>query len=963
MRFVKRSPGVLLLSCLLLSLLVGCVTTPAKREPIKADWVEQTLARLTLREKISQMIMSRAYGYYYSDRSDEFRRLERLVKEEKVGGLIFFQGDVLETASMINKCQEMSDVPLLIGSDFEWGTAMRIRRGTRFPEAMAIGATRDTFLAYKIGQAIGEESRALGIHQIFAPVADVNSNPDNPVINTRSFGEDPYLVTDLASAFSRGAQASGVIATGKHFPGHGDTQVDSHLDLPVIQRTREQLEAVDLLPFRRLIKDGISSIMVAHLEVPALEKNETLPATLSSKIVGQFLQNDLGFQGLIVTDALDMGAIVNTYGVDSATVLAVKAGIDILLVLPDETRAIDAIVRAVGTGGISISRIETSVKKILSYKWDMGLVVNRTVDVNKVQSLVATPEHYALAKDVARKSITVVKNDSILPLESFGGKRILEVVVCDAQNYRTEIQRSSSPWPNEVVGDYFNVQLRKRTSNVELVKIDPSIDTIGITSLTVKAANSHIIICPIFSRARSGSGSFGLPETLVGIIDSLTKLGTPTILLAMGSPYVLGAFPGATAAVCAYSDCESSTEAAIEVLFGEIPARGKLPVTIPNLYSSGTGLEIMQAQLRRDLPENVGMSRDSLVRIDSIMTNAIRDGAFPGGQVCVSKDGAIVYNKSFGKQEYSTASPKISGATIYDLASVTKVIATTTAVMRLYDENKISLDERVIAYIPEFANHDKEKITVRNLLSHNGGLPAFKRLYLTCSSPQEVLDSVYQTETIYNIGDSTVYSDFDFIMLGKIIEKVSGVTLDKYTDSVFFKPLGMKSTLFNPPSSIWNTIAPTEYDSIYRKKMVRGVVHDENAYALGGVSGHAGLFSNASDLALFLQMILNGGQYGGRQYLKPETIKMFTTRQSAHSTRALGWDTKTMDGYSSAGKFFGAESFGHTGFTGTSVWVEPEKKIFVILLTNRVYPTRTNTKIMQIRPFVHDAVMRSVIGR
>jgi len=328
--------------------------------------------------------------------------------------------------------------------------------------------------------------------------------------------------------------------------------------------------------------------------------------------------------------------------------------------------------------------------------------------------------------------------------------------------------------------------------------------------------------------------------------------------------------------------------------------------------------------------------------------------------LAIVKDGAIVVNKSYGRQTYDTNSPPIVNETMFDLASLTKVIATTSAIMKLYEEEKIHLDDLVINFIPEFGNHGKENITVRNLLLHNGGLPPFKRLYLTCKSPEEVLDSVYQTEIIYKTGDSTVYSDFDFILLGKIVEKVAGVTLDRYVDSVFFKPLGMTSTFFNPQSSMKEKIAPTEYDSIYRKRLIQGEVHDENAYALGGVSGHAGLFSTASDLAIFMQMIMNGGSYGGKQYLKSETIKLFTTRQTKKSTRALGWDTKTVNGYSSAGSLFGEKSFGHTGFTGTSIWVEPDKKIFVILLTNRVYPTRNNQKIVQIRPKVHDAVVNAL---
>jgi beta-glucosidase-like glycosyl hydrolase/CubicO group peptidase (beta-lactamase class C family) len=903
--------------------------------------------------------MSRAYGYYYSDQSDEFKRLERLVKEQKVGGLIFFQGDVYETATLINRFQDMSDLPLLIGSDFEWGSAMRIRRSTRFPEAMAIGATLDTALAFKVGEAIGKESRALGVHQVFAPVVDVNNNPDNPVINTRSFGENQYLVADMASAFAIGLQSGGAISTAKHFPGHGDTQTDSHLDLPIISQTKSRLDSVELYPFRRLIDQHIPSIMVAHLEVPYLETKK-IPATLSPSIITGFLKADLGFKGLVVTDALDMGAIVNGFGPDSAAVKAVDAGVDLLLVLPDEEKAIDAIENAVIKGRISEARINESVAKILKFKWSMGLSANRFVDLKKIPEVVATPEHLAIAKQVARNSITVLKNDSILPLERFGMKQILEVVVADAENYRTEIHRPSTSSPNEAVGDYFTAQLKRRYTNLQTIKINPSSDSLDFKSVFKKANDADLIVCPVFSKARSGSGAFGFPPGIIGVVDSLTKLGKPMALISLGSPYVIGAFPNAGSVVCTYSDCEVSTEAIVEALFGEIPTGGKLPVTIPGLFSYGCGIDLSQSILRKDIPENAGMNRDSLARLDSIMSEAIQDHVFPGGQLLVAKDGAVVYNKSFGSFEYNSKSTKVSASTIYDIASVTKVIATTSAIMRLYDEEKIQLDDSVVKHIPEFGSNGKEKITIRNLLLHNGGLPAFKRLYLTCKSPKEVLDSVYQTETIYPVGDSTVYSDFDFILLGKIVETISGVTLDKYVDSVFFKPLGMTSTIYNPPSSIWREITPTEYDSVYRKRLIQGEVHDENAFALGGISGHAGLFSTASDLSIFLQMIMNGGSYAGKQYLKPETVKLFTTRQSKNSTRALGWDTKTMNGYSSAGSLFGEKSFGHTGFTGTSVWVEPEKNIFVILLTNRVYPTRNNSKIMQIRPKVHDAVMKAV---
>ncbi|MBI3195014.1 MAG: serine hydrolase [Ignavibacteriae bacterium] len=978
-----------LLVTFLLIFFFGCSTPPPeivkqdKPKPTKNEWVEQTLARLSLEEKISQMILSRSYGYYYSSKSEQYRLLHHLVEGHKIGGLIFFQGDVYETAEMLNRCQEWSDIPLLVAADFEWGSAMRIRRGTRFPEAMAVGATRDTLLAYQMGKAIGKETRAMGIHQNYAPVADVNNNPDNPVINTRSFGEDPKLVAEMACAFTAGMQSENVLATAKHFPGHGDTHVDSHIDLPSVNVSRSRLDSLELYPFRELFKRNVASVMVAHLTVLSIDSTKGLPSTLSKPFITGLLKQELGYTGLIVTDALDMGAIVNKFGSDSTAIFAVEAGTDVLLILPDEDAAIEALIHAVENGRISEERINYSVRKILGYKFDLGLVENRFVDLKNIREVVATPEHLGIAKQIARKSITVLKRDSvasILPLPSRErdsnrlSKKILNIVIADVESYRTEIQRNGNPWTNEPVGNYFTTMLKRRTNNVEQVTVDPSWNKMSFDSLLKKAKSADIVLLPIFSKARSGAGMFGIGSDVTNFIKQLSELNKPTVALALGSPYVLSVVPKANAYVCSYSDCEASTEATVEALFGEIPTQGKLPVNIPNMFAFGEGIDISQSVLRKDKPENVGFNSDSLALVDSVVNQAIRDAAFPGAQVCVVKDGAIVLNKSYGKETYGASDSgfriqdstivngqsSIVNQTMFDLASLTKVIATTSAVMKLYDEAKLGLDDKVVNFIPEFGVHGKENITIRNLLLHNSGLPAFKRLYAMCKTPQEVLDSVFNSGLIYRTGDSTVYSDFGFITLGNIVERISGQTLDEYCRKNFFEPLGMKQTMFNPPESLWTNIAPTEYDSLLRKKLVRGVVHDGNAFTLGGVSGHAGLFSTASDLAIFMQMLMNGGSYNGKQFLKHETIKFFTTKRGTNSTRALGWDTKSVEGYSSAGKFFSEKSFGHTGFTGTSIWADPERNLFVIFLANRVYPTRANTKISGVRPAVHEGVIKSL---
>ncbi len=924
------------------------------------DWIEDQLEEMSLDEKIAQLVFARANGYYVSTESYQFRRLAFLAGELKIGGFVFFQGDIHTSAVMINRLQRLSRTPLLIASDLEWGTAMRLRRGTRFPEAMALGATRDTALAFRMGKAIGTESRAVGIHQVYAPVADVNTNPDNPVINTRSFGEDPQLVADMASAFSKGLQSANVIATAKHFPGHGDTQIDSHIGLPSLNASRTRLDTIELLPFRRLISDGVLSVMVAHIDVPELSGARGLSASVSPKVTKDFLRDTLGFRGVIVTDAMEMGAVAGSVNQDQPTVAAVEAGADIIVLPPGEQATIFALKQAVLRGRISEERINQSVKRILLLKQWAGLDENRLVDVEKISDVVEIPEHLRLAKDIARKSVTVLKNEDMLPLRGSGKQNILTVIVSDAEDYRTEVHRPGLSTTSERVGDYISSQIRLRATAAVTMWIDPSTNAMAIDSIVNLANRADVVLLPIFSKGRSGSGKFGLPNTIVSAVTRILAENKSTVLIAMGSPYILSSFPDASAYVCSYSDAECVTEATVEVIFGEKPACGRLPVTIPGLFRYGSSTTVPVITLRADKPESVGFNAERLNSLDTIMYMAVNDSAFPGAQLLVSKDGTIVYNKCFGSPEYAPESPLVNSETMFDLASLTKVVATTTAIMKLFDENALLLDDSVAKYIPEFGIHGKEKITLRNLLLHNSGLPAYKQFYLTCTSPQEILDSVCQTATVYPTGDSILYSDLGFIILGKVVEKVTGLTLDRYVDSVFYKPLTMFRTMFIPPESLGNNIAPTEWDSLFRKKLMKGMVHDENSYLLGGVSGHAGLFSTASDLAIFMQMIMNGGTYGGRRYLNSETIRLFTTRTDTQGKRALGWDIKTMNGYSSAGNLFGPASFGHTGFTGTSIWVEPEKKIFVILLTNRVHPTRNNPKIMQIRPKVHDTVISSL---
>lgn len=928
----------------------------------KTNWLEDTFERLTLEEKIGQMIMPRAYGYFTNTESNEYQSMIRLVEEKKVGGFCFFQGDVYGTAITINKLQEQSKIPLLIAADFERGGPMRIRRMTPFPEAMGVGASRRADLAYKMGEIVAKESRAIGIHINFAPVADVNNNPLNPVINTRSYGESPELVAEIASAYMKGMQQNGLIATTKHFPGHGDTDTDSHYDLPILNVTRSRLDSIELYPFKKLIEQGLMAIMTAHIAIPRIDA-KTIPASLSKNITTKILKDELGFEGLVFTDALEMQGVTKLFNTADAAIAAVEAGADVLLLPPDETAAIDALIKAVKRGKISEERINESVKKILAYKQWLKLDEERFIDIKRISDVVSSPESWQTAKEIAKASITVPLNKSAIPLQNLRNSLVL--IITDTEDYRIDVNRSSNPNPNERAGEYLLSQLRTRGSNFRTIRITPQTTSSELNAILSQSNNYKNIICALFVKMRSRKNPFGISQQLIDFLNSLTNSkprNQKVILISFGNPYTVGTITNPDAILLAYSDIELSAQAAVEVLFGEIKSSGSLPVSIPDftsssrkiLFSYGTGTRIPKTTLHE---EKYLTEKNAFQKVDKIIEDAIKERAFPGCQLIAVKDGEIILNRNYGDMDYLGRFSKVTDSTIYDIASLTKVVGTTAAIMKLVESEIISLDDKVTKYIPEFASHGKDRITIRNLLLHNSGLPAWQKFYLTCTTAKEVIDSIYNSRLIYPVGDSIVYSDFGFIVLGKIIEKVTGLSLDEYLRREFFEPLEMQNTMFNPPENILHRVAPTEDDTVWRKKLVHGTVHDETATLLGGVAGHAGIFSNALDLAKFTQMILSGGSYAGFQYLKPETIKLFTERKAPSQKRGLGWDFKSMNGYSSAGNLFSSKSFGHTGFTGTSIWVDPEKNTFVIFLTNRVHPTRSNNKIQKVRPILHDAIM------
>ncbi|MDP1676670.1 MAG: glycoside hydrolase family 3 N-terminal domain-containing protein [Bacteroidota bacterium] len=910
-------------------------------------WADSVLQQMSLREKVAQLFIIWTKAGFFANDEKQWQENLRYAQNVGVGGFYFSNGSAYGFPVNANKLQQISKIPLLMTADFEWGAGMRIQEATTFPRAMSLGATRDTNLAYKMGKATAREARALGIYQNYSPTVDINNNPKNPVINTRSFGEDPKLVSDFARAFIRGTQEENVIATVKHFPGHGDTDIDTHLDIPSINISRERFDSVELVPFKDAINNGVMSVMISHIHAVTFDDTNSLPSTASENIVTKLLKDELKFDGLIITDALAMKGVTKLFSPGEAAKRAVKAGADMLVMSPNTDEAIDSLIEAVQRGEITEQRINRSVKKILEYKQWCGLDTNRYVDVDAVSKVVANNSHKELAKEIARKSITVLGNeDGILPLRNLNGKKILDIVFSDTEEPEDA---------KELHEELFN---RKR---IELVRIDPRSNQMEYEDVLKKAKFADLIICQFMFYIRSEAMSGRLPKKASDLMTAIAALQKPIVTISTGNPYVAMDFPPVNAYVATFSPSKASIEAAAEVIFGEQPARGKLPITIPGRYQFGQGVEYQALILRNGEPGEAGFDADSLVLVDSIIEKAIADSAFPGAVLLVARNGIVAHEKSYGRFMYDSSSEKMTTDAIFDLASVTKVISTTSAVMRLVEEKKISLQDKVVKYFPAFGQNGKENVTIYNLLVHNSGLQAWRKYYEFCDTSQCVLDSIFVAPLIYTTGDSTLYSDLGLITIGKIIERVTKTTLANYVDSVFFKPLGMKNTMYNPPVELWKRVVPTEIDSFWKKTYtaVRGRVHDENAATLGGISGHAGLFSTASDLSKILQMELNYGIYNGKRYLDSATIAAFIKRQSINSSRGIGWDTRA-EGRSFTGQYASPITFMHTGFTGTSVVVDPTKNIIVIFLTNRVYPTRSNLKILRVRPAVHDAIFKAL---
>ncbi len=921
----------------------------------KADslQVETILNKMSLREKVGQLFVVSADGYFENRQSDAFLHLQHAIQDEHIGGIILFHGTVYGQAMLINKLQQMSTIPLWVTEDMEFGSAMRVNDGVRFIPPMGVAATGNVNFAYQSGRITALEAKALGVNQIFAPVVDVNNNPANPVINVRSYSQNPDTVAKYASAFVRGVSSEGVIATAKHFPGHGDTHVDSHIGLPVVHYGYQHLDSLELVPFRRLIDQGVPSIMTAHIAFPKISGNPDLPGTLDPDIIKGILRDSLDYHGLVITDALNMGGVSENYSPAKDAVMAIKAGTDLLLMSPDVHTAINAVVDAVHDGQLTEQRINRSVRKLLMMKVKQGLIFNPFIDLDQLDQTIHATDNEIVSREIARKSITLLRNrHDILPIDPQRYPRVTVIAMSDDKYGET--------------GDILARRIRKYHPDVRFHIFDDRTCAADLHNVYRDVRWANLVIIGSFIHVQTGKNlEFNALQR--HFLSRLPRYHKRTVMIAFGSPYVLSNLPGADVQVCAWSSSNEQVEQTVPALFGASTIDGHLPTSIPPNYKIGDGLTLPKTIVRfSDIPEEAGFNRDSLYRVDQIMNKAIDDSVFPGGVVTVLRNGIVAYCKGFGYQTYQKMVPDRKND-IFDMASLTKVVATTSCVMKLYQEGKLNLDDHVSKYFPEYSKGEKAKITLKNLLTHTSGLPPDNLLTKkNTKSPQAFMQDVLNTPLMNPPNTKYVYSDLNFIIMGAIVQKVTGMPLDKYAESNIFAPLGMNHTMFNPLKKrpwLKHIIVPTEIDTIYRHELLKGIVNDERSYYMGGVAGHAGLFSTGPDLAAYAQMLLNGGTYNGVHLYKPSTIHLFTTKESDISDRGYGFDLKTPEGFSTAGQLTSDKTFGHLGFTGTSMWIDPTRNLAIILLTNREFPHRgTSHDINLVRSHVADAVVSSLMS-
>lgn len=935
------------------------------------EWVEARLADMTLKEKIGQLFI---HTIPLQDTEANRKNIRNAVKEYKVGGFLCSNGQLVNQVKLTNYAQELAEIPLLMTFDGEWGLAMRLKEIPAFPRNRVLGAIQDNELIYEYGKEVARQCREIGVHVNFAPVADVDNNPLNPVINTRSFGGDPQNVAEKVIAYSRGLEDGGVLSVSKHFPGHGDTNVDSHKALPVLNFTRERMDSIEMYPFRRMVQAGLGGVMVGHLEVPALSKK---PASLSPEIIG-ILKEEFGFKGLVFTDALEMKGVSNNADVCAQALLA---GNDMVLAPRNLKRELEGVLAMVKAGKLTEEVLTEKCRKVLTFKYALGLHERPFIQLSGLEQRLKRPEARQLLERLEKAAVTVVSNDGgILPLEM--GLKHTAVL---------HIGKSSH-------GKLFHQRLN------EYLKADPiQAHPDSIAAISKRLAGYEKVIVAIHTEKYAAYQP--MLNTLAGKKPLVYVYLTP-----LKNVYKKGeAWKKAAAVILGHSDAPHVQRFVADVMVGREKADGRIPVEVKGYRKPGEGIAPELAQTKKVRPEDYGMDASVLAKIDEIALEGIQAKAYPGCQILILKDGAPVYEKCFGSFTYDASSPKVNVEHVYDIASLTKTTATLLAVMKLYDEGKFGLTDPISKYVPALKGSRKGRITIEDLLYHQSGLPGswpfyreavddssytggffkgrldarhhlqvdrrlfvvdefrYKKEYLSDTRseayPLQVAEQLFVSpdfpkKMLEMVASDKVplrdrryrYSCLNFMLLKEMVEQIAGMPMDEYLEKEFYQPMGMQHTLYNPlrrlaPEQIVPTVSK---DYLRGRKELRGYVHDEIAAFMGGVSGNAGLFSNARDVAKVYQLLADGGQYDGKRYLSLETCQFFMNKKSRLSRRGLGFDKPDpLQGKGPCADEAPTTVVGHTGFTGTCAWADAKNNLVFVFISNRIYP----------RPFDHKALM------
>ena len=930
-----------------------------------SNWVDSIMNKMSDDEKIAQLFMVAAYS-----NKDEIhqQKIVEVIEKYKIGGLMFLQGGPVRQAKLTNLYQKKSDIPLMIAIDAEWGVSMRLDSSIRFPWQMTLGAIEDSDLIYKMGVEIARQCKLLGIHINFAPVIDVNSNPKNPIINNRSFGEDPYRVAEKGLAYMRGMQDNHVLACAKHFPGHGDTDKDSHKTLPIINHNKDRLNKIELIPFKRLINNGLGSVMTAHLNIPVLENDSNLPSSLSKNVVDSLLKNKLGFQGLCITDALNMNAVSDLYDPGDVDLKALLAGNDVLLFSENVSKAIQRIKDAIKNKIISQKDINDRCRKILLAKKWMGLDKYMPVDTESIDFKITVKETEVLNNRLIQESLTLLQNyNDLLPLKRLDTLKIASVIIGEnAESFQKTLSLYAPI-------DFFHIS-SKASLNEQAV-------------LLSKLEKYNLVIASVHKSNLNAWKPYNISQNIDVLLQSIA-LSNRLVLSIFANPYSLNSLLFSNnfdALTLSYQNSTIAQEKTAQAIFGGIGFRGTLPVNTKH-FNINTGINTSSIRMSYVFPEEIGLSSKFIFKIDSIVDNAIKEKAMPGCQILIAKEGNVFFNKSYGYHTYDNKK-KVMNSDVYDLASITKIAATLPILMLMSDKKEIKLKDKISSHLSVDLNNKKD-LTFKDILAHQAKLtpwiPFYKStldkdtltglmklrdtLYSNIKNqdfPHHVADNIYLHHSytdsinlkIYNSDlldkKEYVYSDLGFYLFKQIIEEKYEDKLNNIINKEFYSKLGMENLGYLPLNRVdIKRIVPTENDFEFRSQVLRGYVHDMGAAMQGGVGGHAGLFSNANDLAKIMQMYLQKGEYGAETFLSDKVVNEFIKCHFCRNEnrRGLGFDKPALEGQEGGPtcNCISSLSFGHTGFTGTLAWADPKSQIVYIFLSNRIHPDASNKKLLDM---------------